>query len=429
MRRLLLSAALLAAGLTASAQKITFIPTSISAFLQGEVISNDGKYLGGSDTAGQAFIYDTTTGEIKFFASPNLDQETTDINNAALYSINNDGVAVGYLERKATEFNYATGKYETLLNESSIAKYMANDGTIFGITYNDAYDRTPFMMKDGVKTDLPMATEEWAGYENSGFDINNANADGSIIVGFGQDNFDSYPMTIWAKNKDNKTYSIVPASKKYLDTTDDFSGHQPYDWFEGAAISSNGKWIAAMLHGKDDYEHGLSIVRYHVDTDSIEVINCPETDNNYYYYANSVADDGTIIGYAENQMSYGRFAIICKGGENEAKRMSEVFPELTEIATMDGYDNNTPCMITPDGRYITGFGYIDFDDSNLCFGTYVIDTQDNTDGVESIKDNGNSNSVKATYTVDGKVAKRFDGSRKSIVINKMTNGQTKKVLK
>lgn len=429
MRRLLLSAALLAAGLAASAQKITFIPTSISAFLQGEIISDNGKYLGGSDTAGQAFIYDTTTGEIKFFASPNLDQETTDTNNASLYSIDNDGVAVGYLEQKAAKFNFATGKYETLLNESSIAKYKANDGTIFGITYNEAYERTPFMMKDGVKTDLPMATSAWAGYENDGFDIYNANADGSIIVGCGHDNYETNPMTIWAKNKDNKTYSIVPVSKKYLDSSSDFSGHQPYEWFEGAAISSNGKWVAVMLHGKNDYEHGLSIARYHVDTDSVEIINCPDATEESWYYANSISDDGTIIGYVENQMTYGRYAFICKGGENEAKRMSEVFPKLNDISVMDGYDNNTPCMITPDGRYITGFGYVDFDDNNLCFATYVIDTKDDTDGVESIKDNNDSNSVKASYTVDGKTAKRFDGSRKSIVINKMANGQTKKVMK
>lgn len=430
MRKILLSAAIVMVGLTASAQKLTYIPWTENGYLQGTVISDNGKYVAGSDRGGQAFIYDAEKGEIKYFASPNIgvDEETS--NRATVYSVTNEGLGVGTLEETATKFDFSTGKYEKLLNEHSIARYIATNGYIYGITYtSDAYERTPFQIVDGKKTDLPMATNEWLGYECDGFDIVGGNSDGSVLVGYAHDNYETNPLMIWAKNRDNTTYSLIPASRKYYDSSFELNGHQPYDSFEGVAISSNGKWIAVNLHEKNNEDGGMKIARYHVDSDSLEYISCPEADAENWYYANSISNDGTIVGYIENQVSYGRIGMICKAGETEAKHMADVFSGIKDIATMDSYDLNVPCMITPDGRYIAGFGYVDYSDTSLCYGTYIIDTNNGSTGIESIAQNNDSSKIVASYTTEGKSTRHFSGVNKSIVIDKFADGKVKKSLK
>lgn len=426
MKKILLSAALMAACVTISAQKLTYIPWTENALMQGTVISDNGKYVGGSDTEGRAFIYDTTTGQIKYFVSPNLGSENSQsANDADVRAISNDGIGVGYLENTATKFNFATGEYEKLLNENSIANYISTEGKIFGLTYNKAYQQTPVIFSDGTKTELPQATEAWLGYECDGMGVRSGNADGSVLIGYSQDSFATSPLIIWALNKDNTTYSVVPASKKYVDTSMMLDGPQKFESFEGAAISQNGKYVAVNLHDKEDYDHGSTFVRYNVETDTYEDITCPELSDVLWYYANAVSNDGTIIGYIEDQQSGARYAMICKAGETEAKRMSEVFPTLTDIAKMDANQTNTPCAITSDGRYIAGFGYVDMDETSLCFGTYFIDTKASTDGVDNAASDSKANKVVASYTVDGKKNRPVNNR---LHINKLANGKSVKTI-
>lgn len=427
MRKALLSAALVAACFTASAQKLTYIPWTENALMQGTVISDNGKYVGGGDTEGRAFIYDTEKGKIKYFVSDDLASDDSGLANAEVRSITNDGIGVGYIDEIAAKFDFSTGKYEKLLDEPSIANYITNGGKVFGLTYDNTYAQYPMMIVDGKKTELPKSSEAWLGFENAGMGIRGGNSDGSVLVGYGQDNFDTYPMMIWALNDDNTTYSVIPACKKYLDTTMDFSGPQDFDTFEGAAISRNGKYVALNIHGKDDYDHGMVIGRYNVETDTYETITCPESSADVFYYSNAIADDGTIIGYIEDDASGARYAMIVKAGETEAKRMSEVFPTLTDIAKMDANESNTPCSITPDGRYIQGFGYVDMDESNLCWGTYYIDTKTGTDGVDNAASEAKSNKVVASYSIDGKKSRQAVANR--LHINKLANGKAVKVAK
>lgn len=425
MRKALLSAAFIAACFTASAQKLTYIPWTDNALLQGTVISDNGKYVAGSDTEGRAFIYDTEKGEIKYFVSDNLGTDDSGLADADVRSITDEGVGVGFIDEIAAKFDYSTGKYEKLLSEPSIANYITSTGKVFGLTYDNSYAQTPVMIADGKKTVLPKSSEAWLGFENAGMGIRGGNADGSVLVGYGQDNFDTYPMMIWALNDDNTTYSVIPACKKYLDTSIALDGPQDFDAFEGAAISRNGKYVALIMHGKTDYDHGMLLGRYNVETDTYEEITCPEASADIFYFADAIADDGTIVGYAEDQSTYGRFAIIVKAGETEAKRMSEVFPTLTDIATMDANDNNIPCSITPDGRYIQGFGYVDMDESNLCWGTYYIDTKAGSDGIDNATSEAKSNKVVASYSIDGK--KNRPAAANRLHINKLANGKAVKV--
>lgn len=78
-----------------------------------------------------------------------------------------------------------------------------------------------------------------------------------------------------------------------------------------------------------------------------------------------------------------------------------------------------------DGRYITGFGYVDLDDENLCFGTYWIDTK-TTDAVDKVSEAAPATKVVGSYGVDGK-AKRI-AAPKGLRLDKFANGKVKKVV-
>lgn len=62
MKKMLLSAAFLAAMTSVSAQKLTYVPYADNGYLMGTYISSDGRYIAGGDAGGQGFIYDTQNG-------------------------------------------------------------------------------------------------------------------------------------------------------------------------------------------------------------------------------------------------------------------------------------------------------------------------------------------------------------------------------
>lgn len=79
MKKTLFSAALFAACVAASAQKITYVPYTDNPFLTGTTISENGRYLAGPDIEGRVFIYDKETGKLKMFQSPSLNDEDASI--------------------------------------------------------------------------------------------------------------------------------------------------------------------------------------------------------------------------------------------------------------------------------------------------------------------------------------------------------------
>lgn len=427
MKKILLSAALVAVCSAVSAQKFTYVPYTENALMEGTTISSNGKYVGGCDTEGRAFIHNTQTKETKYFYSPDLEEGGEGL-DASVNSITDDGVGVGYLATNAVKFDFASGTYSQLLDESSIANYVSPDGKfVTGFTYDAAYTRTPFYMADGVKKALPTATSEWLGYEVNGFSVTSASADGSLIIGGVMDNFASFPMVAWSRNADNDTYSILPLSRRFFDGSMNLDGPQPYDWVEAAAISADGKWIAVNLHDKTG--GGMIIGRYSVEKDSVYAISCPEATNTKWYYANGISNDGTVVGYLEDQRTGARYGIMCKAGENEAKYMADVYPTLTEIAQMDMLEFNTPCSITADGRYIEGFGYTDYDEESVCYATWYIDTQASPEtGISSVENKPASDKVVASYSLDGKKLNRIEGYR-GVVINKLADGRVRKTIK
>ena len=437
MKKILLSAALLVACTAVSAQKLTYVPWTENALLTGATVSSNGRYVAGPDTEGRAFIYDAQEKQYKTFFSEHLgNEEYGSTANADIRAVTNDGVGYGYVDEKAAKFDYATGEFTYLLPESvedmSISQYVAPDGSFnCGATYDASYAQKAYIQIGDEITYLPTPTDEWLGYESNGFSARGASADGSVIFGSVIDKFATYPLVAWVRNSDGKTYSFVQLSKRFFDGSDEMDGVQPNDMFEGYAISENGKWIAVNYHKKTTSrsdDTGVLVYRYNVETDQVDTLVCPDVSVDTYYYASSISNEGTIVGYVEDQLSHGRKAFICKAGEKEAKYLSDVYPTVTELKDMDLKDLNAATAITPDGRYIQGFGYVDFDEEKLCYATWLLDTEQDETSVEGVETENAPAKVVASYSLDGKRINRQSAS-KSVVLDKLSNGKVRKSVK
>ena len=70
-------------------------------------------------------------------------------------------------------------------------------------------------MVDGEMQYLPEFSDAWAGYEVNGAIAFGSNADGSVLYGGVVDNFSSYPLAVWVRNRDEKTYSANLLSRRF----------------------------------------------------------------------------------------------------------------------------------------------------------------------------------------------------------------------
>ncbi len=439
MKKILLSVALLAATCGASAQKFSYIPYGKNALMMGITISANGRYVAGGDTEGRAFIYDTQAKQIKYFESPNLgtDQATSD-DEASIRSVTNDGVGYGDIYGKSTKFDFATGTTTALLDQSaesnSLVHYASSDGKVnCGVTYDsNTYVQVPYVMVDGVMQTLPQVSDEWAGYEVNGGIAYGGNEDGSVLWGAVCDNYSTYPLVYWVRNRDGKTYSANLLSKRFVDTTMDVTGAQPYDIFTGAAMSANGKWLAVNYHTKmasrGQEDEGDRVARFDLEADTLALLSCPDASAMTAYYAIGISNEGTVVGFVEDKKSHARKAVMCSAGTNEMKLLADLYPTVKEFATMDEKSLNEVTAITPDGRYLQGFGYVEFNEKSDCFATWYFDLEKGETAVENVKTEETPAKVVASYTVDGKTL-NADTVRKGIVINKLSNGKARKVVK
>ena len=71
---------------------------------------------------------------------------------------------------------------------------------------------------------------------------------------------------------------------------------------------------------------------------------------------------------------------------------------------------------------------MDLNDEQDCFGTWYFDLEKDETAVENVKTEEAPAKVVASYTVDGKTL-NADTVRKGIVINKLSNGKARKVVK
>lgn len=433
MKKILLSVAMVATFGTAFAQKLTFVPYNVpgkeTAVLMGEAVSPNGRYVSGGDGE-KGFICDMTTGETKFFKSEFLgdDGVNDDAVDAVVSCVGDDGVGYGYMENCAAKFDFESGKWTKIGSDNSAVKFANADQTVLcGHTYEGYYPSAVYWDADCNLHELPTPTPEWLGFDASGFSATQVSADGSTIVGYAVDDMATNPLIVWHRNTDG-SYSVDPVCKPYFNGA--YDAWQKYDSFNADCISANGKWAAINVHDlneANDYEdEGMYWARYDLEADTVQFINCPDHSASLYFYANGISNDGTIIGYTEDD-ARGRIGVICKAGENTVQYLSDAYPTVKEISEMDINQLNVPCSITPDGRYIEGFGYVDspLEENQVWYATWLLDTGEST-AIDNAVATNTASKVVASYSIDGKKLNSKSSLKNRVVVNRLANGKAVK---
>lgn len=409
MKKSLLTAVLAAASWQlAVAQTITMLPTSTDPYLMSTCISENGKYVGGADAFGTPFVADWATGTVVFGDGDDEDS------GGHIRAVSNGGVGVG-----------VCGPGITLSIDGTVERYGDSDDAILsGITPDGSLivgERSassmpvPCYWQGGECVDLPQVTDEWATIKCLGTAAKYVSGDGSVIAGHFVDKLNTRPLVVWHRNRDGKTYSIDPVFKRFC-----FKRAGYIAIMSPSAMSNNGKWIAVTASSGGNVWLG----RYNVELDSLEIIDYPGLGEGDICESSGISDDGTVLGVVTSEME-GRVGLICPAGKSEAVKIADYFPDLDDLALFDANGANVPFAITPDGRYITGYGVSLKGDSQL-YVTYVIDTEGTGTGVGNIA-SATAEAPAEAYTVDGlrRDAKSFHG----LGIMKWADGKTAKVVK
>ncbi len=425
MKHVLLTAALVAACASASAQSLHTLSTSVDPTMMALGISANGKYVTGSTYDGYMFVADWEAGKIQF-------AENKDELGAQGRAVSDEGVAYGF-NVNAFSLNIE-GDTATIWGQNSMADGVTRDGAVVvgNLDTDGDYETNACYWKDGQFYRLPEPTESWVGFEISGTAAKYVSDNASTIVGYYIDNFSTYPAIAWHLNAGDSTYSVVPFCKRWYDGSYDLNTGHPYQMFTPSGVSSDGKWVAMTVQTIDSWFPVMA--RYNIEEDSLEVISAPSDDyDEQTIYATGIANDGTLIGFVEND-NYDRVALYCKAGETTFQKLSDAFPTVEGLQT---YDNNGWCVptgITPNGKYIVGYSSVQIngasdDEGGFGYETFILDT-DSDNGLDGINNvNGDEAKAKtvATYSTDGRRvnANQYHG----LVITKTANGKASKSVK
>lgn len=376
--------------------------------LRGIAISSNGNYIVGSTYEGQSFMYDVQKNSVLTFGL-----------EADARSVSDNGVATGYDVMAPYTFS-ADGTSAQLeqVGYGGIAESITADGKVIaGSTdWDDAiYATHACIWKDGQVEFLPEPTSEWLGFTNNGTAAQFISNDSSVIVGWIIDDLATFPCIVWRKNTDG-SYSALPLGKRYYEPA---YGNRPYWTFTATGLSRNGRYIALTVHAAD-WSAVVLPARYDLETDVLEVCSSENVEEGYSYMSSTIADDGTLVGYAESDNT--RKGFIWKSGEPSLKLLAEEYPQISNMAMYDGYFH-VPTDITPDGKKILGFGV---NSESGAYETYVIDREKLSTGIDNVvSGNNGSNAEVARYTTEGK---RIVSPTKGINILKIANGANRKVV-
>ncbi len=425
MKHVLLTAALAAACASVSAQSLHTLPTTVDPTMMALGISANGQYVTGSTLDGYMFVADWKSGKIQF-------AENYDELGAQGRAVSDEGVAYGF---NINAFSLSIeGDTATFWKENSMADGVTRDGEVVvgNVDEDGDYYTNACYWKDGQRYRLPEPTESWVGFPTGGTAAKYVSDDASTIVGYYIDDFATYPAVAWHRNAGDSTYSVVPFCKRWFDGSMELNAGRPYQVFTPSGVSSDGKWVAMTVQTIDSWTSVMA--RYNLDSDSLEVIAAPSDDyEGLMIYATGIANDGTLIGFVENDNN-DRVALYCKAGETTFQKLSDVFPTVEKLQT---YDTNGWCLptgITPNGKYITGYSSVLLDDSTdedagYGYETFVLDT-DSDNGLDGINGvNGDEAKAKtvATYSTDGR---RVNANQyRGLVITKTANGKATKSVK
>ena len=366
------------------------------------------------------FVYDLETGD--YAVKPERDEYGADIRE-----VNNDGVATGY-NLQACLFSI-DGTVDYIEDEDGIitqARDASDDlSVVVGCTYRaEDYNTTACVWKDGVKTNLPIPTDEELGFETNGSVAYYTNSDGSVIAGYVVDNYSTNPLLIW-RLQDDGTYVCDPVCTKYFSPMGDVEG-RPYVMFSPQGLSRNGRYVSLnlMVSSEDMMFSEQHIGRLNLETGELETYRADGEGDiaaNAEMQATQVSDNGTILGWAlaGTWAMQQRSAIIWQK-DRTPMILANLVPNITEIPSWDAVGFNTAIDITPDGRYIAGFAQ----DETYNYKGYLLDIGAVAAAVEAVKVTDEAAVEVARYAINGT---RLTAPVKGVNIVKMSDGTVKKV--
>ncbi len=361
-------------------------------------ISPNGKYVAGA-TGDKAFVGDWAENKFSYFDAESVE------GTAEARDVDNDGVAVGY-NMYAFKMKL-DGTHEYLEGSGGIGEGITSDGSVVcgsvDRTIDDPDDSYATWLthaciwKDGKMQVLPEPTDAWLKFTSNGTSAKAINGDGTVIAGQIVDDMATYPAVVWHQNRDG-SYSADPISRNKFEVGD---GDNPFWVYQVTGISENGKWLTFLLQENGSYSYTLG--RYNLDTDEMEVCKLDGSDPNFpaetSLYSSKVANDGTIVGWAEPALN-SRLGIIWKPGEPAAKLLADEYSAAGKFAEYDVSFTHTPTDITPDGKYITGFG---MNTEGYIVG-YVFNTEEydpTATAISNVTAQKENNRKDAIYTIGG----------------------------
>lgn len=441
----------LAAATCASAQTLTEIKEAVEVGgVMIQTISNNGKYIGGMTFGQQLYLGDWQNGKSVIL-------DSVDDMGAEIRGVSNSGMGVGYNgPAVSVDMDGNMTIIEQVTEEtSSIGESITNDGKIMtgcitntSMTAMDTWQYKACYWENGKRIMLPYPTSEEMTFPVNGSSAKRISADGSVILGHLVDNMSSFPAVLWKKVGDEYQLDTICkgmfAPTIYNEDLGDYEPREePYPLFQFAAISANGKYVALNVARNETftdedmgqtytYPSETRVAIYNTETKELQefvVDGSNGIEEGTTCMANAISNDGTVIGCTGDGIMSPRNGFIIKAGEKQPKLMAEEFSSIEQFASFDEYGMHTPCAITGDGRYITGFAMVPYtmeiegEEIEFLIGEgYVIDMQGDPTAINSIT----KTEKKATeyFTVDGR---KVAAPVKGLNIIKTSNGETKKV--
>lgn len=329
-------------------------------------ISANGKYVAGSSFAQVGFISDWKNQNTLVCDGQNGHPRASSFDY-----VTNNGVAMG-----GTLINFETGRTQFML-AGGYVDMMTEDGSIYvGMTPNKEYsdfgsphniEYQACYWENGRMHLLPVPTEEELGYYYLRTRARCISSDGSVILGEIVDRLYLLPMILWRRQADG-SYELDAVCKDYFSDIKYNEGYyKEYVTFQGCALSRNGKWVPMILRESPEYgkpaTKPLKIGLYNVETGEIQkaiikyALGVAPTPR-YSIYYNGVSDDGTVVGYYDNDFG-GESSFIMRRDDMTPVRFTQEFDSIGLFADFEDWGSTRVSAITPDGRYICGYGWLE----------------------------------------------------------------------
>lgn len=369
MRQLCAFAMMVVAGFSASAAEPSYTYIEGQYYYGGfmpQCLSANGRYVCGSSFLGVGFISD-------------WQQQNTLVCNGqdgnpfagTFCYITDEGMAFGgHLIDFNTGESHRTGAggYVDMMTEDGriiVGMTPRKEYSDFGSPHNIEYQACYW--EDGEQHLLPVPSEEELGYYYLRTRARCISSDGSVILGEIIDRLYQLPMILWYRQSDG-SYELDAVCMDYFSDIKYNEGYyREYVTFHGHALSRNGKWVAMTLRESPAYGQPatdpLLVALYNVETGEITkavetaALRSSDTPHFQIYY-NGIADDGTIVGYYNNNFS-GESAFIMYPEDMVLRSFTDEFDSIGAFVDFDENGLNRVSSITPDGKYVAGYGWYD----------------------------------------------------------------------